>query len=207
MFCPISTLPVHTWARPVSSMWSHAASSGTSPRPCGRARPDSSCAQQIRCRDHHRQAAAEDAHERAAFELERVAPCFLELVAFGFHHFASTGADVERIRPAARRTAFTMRGYVPQRQTLRIHETRDVLFRRVGVPSSAGRPSSCPSGRAVSRAESASVSRNACCTGWSQSGRGASPSIVVIAFAPTLPMRVTHDRAPAPSSSTVHAPH
>ena len=41
MFWPISTLPVETWTRPASSMCSHAAMSGVSPRPCGRWRPDS----------------------------------------------------------------------------------------------------------------------------------------------------------------------
>jgi hypothetical protein len=52
----------------------------------------------------------------------------------------------------------------------------------------------------------ASVSRNACCTGcnWPPAS---SASIVVMAFVPTVPTRVTHDRAPAPSSNTVQAPH
>ena len=120
MFWPISTLPVQTWTWPFSSMCSHAARSGVSARPCGRARPDS-CASEIGRRDHHDQAAAEEPHEVAALELERVAARLGELVAFGFDHSRRLLIAVlpVRIRSAASRTACTMRGYVPQRQTLR----------------------------------------------------------------------------------------
>src|SRR5437588_88826 len=79
------------------------------------------------------EACAQEADEIAALELEDVAPRLGELVPFDVggkirrggmmrrsaHFPPPVTAVTTRIRRAARRTALTIRGYVPQRQTLR----------------------------------------------------------------------------------------
>src|SRR6185295_6787414 len=79
--------------------------------------------EQVAGRHNDDESAAEQPDEVAPLQLEGVAPSFGELVAFRFQiHYLDppTRGDVTpRIRSAARRTALTMRGYVPQRQTLR----------------------------------------------------------------------------------------
>src|SRR5262249_42748031 len=92
-------------------------------------RPSGFLREQIRRGGDDHEAAAEEADELAALELERVAPRLRQLVAvgfegsrfevrgFGIHRAPPVAVDVERIFSAARRIACTMRGCVPQRQT------------------------------------------------------------------------------------------
>jgi hypothetical protein len=56
------------------------------------------------------EAAAEQTHEVAPLELEGIAAGFRQLVAFGFHHRPPIGGELVRMRSAARRTAWTIRG-------------------------------------------------------------------------------------------------
>ncbi len=105
-------------------MCSQAASSGVSRGDDLPARAAGFLCENVRSRHHHEQAAAEEPNEVAAIELEEITPRLGQFVAFRLDvelfdaHRPAPVLVLVRIRSAARRTAFTIRGYVPQRQTL-----------------------------------------------------------------------------------------
>src|SRR5262249_45266841 len=166
---------------------------------CGRVRDD----------DQSGAHGSEDAHEIAALELEPVRQRLGELVSldFGFvknrsalrcllcalPHRRPPALLVVFIRSAASLIAWTIRGYVPQRQTLRSITFAMSCSDGVGLVRS--RPTTAITMPDVQYPHwNASASTNASCTGWSRSP-SASASIVITGLSPTAASRVTHDRA------------